>query len=174
MFVFKIKDRSTAIDIVVTRALLALSALIVLIYRTADNYSINITIAILLFVTSLFIKISLLRFGVHKLLLVGMASVLLFVATHSLAFAMVLFLYSAGVKFLYKQPVVQVSVAGVKVIKMIGSNSYVWGNFTNIVLKDSLLTIDFKNNQLLQLTVEENNTADEKQFNQFCAVHLMQ
>jgi hypothetical protein len=172
MFAFKIKDNSTAIDIVVTRALLALCAIVVLIYRTESNFAVNILVAVSLFITSLFIKMLLLRFRIDKIFLAGIAAFLVFVATHSVAFAVVLLLHAVSLKFLYKQPVVKVDEDGVALIKMIGSNNYDWESFTNIVLKDNLLTIDFKNNKLLQLTIEENTAANEKQFNHYCTVQL--
>ena len=112
MFVFKIKDSSTAIDIVVTRALLALAGIVVLLYRTGNYFSVNIIIAAILFVSSFFIKILLLWLKLDKLMLVCIAAVLLFVATHSVGFALVLVLYAAAIKFLYKQPVVLVSKEG--------------------------------------------------------------
>lgn len=175
MFVFKIKDNSTAIDIVVTRALLALAGIVVLLYRTGDYFSVNIIIATILFVSSFFIKILLLRLRLDKLLLVCIAAVLLFVATHSVGFALVLVLYAAAIKFLYKQPVVKISQEGLELKKMIGSNHYEWSSFANVILKDNLLTLDFKNNKLLQLDIAENEQViNEETFNSFSRECLRQ
>ncbi len=169
MFVFKIKDNSTAIDIVVTRALLALAAIVALVYRTGDNFWINFIIAMLLFISSAGMKILLLRFRVDKLLITGIAAVLLFFATHSVGFAIVLVGYAAIVKVLYQQPAVQVSKEGLQLKKMIVSNHYEWSSFANVVLKDRLLTLDFTNNKLLQLDIDESSgLADEAAFNNFC------
>lgn len=44
-----------------------------------------------------------------------------------------------------------------------------WNEINNIILKDGLLTIDFKNNKLIQQTIDESKTSvDEKEFNDFC------
>ncbi|HUM98287.1 MAG TPA: hypothetical protein PK275_10545 [Chitinophagaceae bacterium] len=44
-----------------------------------------------------------------------------------------------------------------------------WHELNNIVLKDGLLSLDFKNNKIIQQLLEENETAiDENEFNQFC------
>jgi len=44
-----------------------------------------------------------------------------------------------------------------------------WSELANIILKDGYLTIDFKNNKLIQQLVDESNTTiDEKEFNEFC------
>lgn len=46
---------------------------------------------------------------------------------------------------------------------------YLWSDVNNVVLKDGLLTIDFKNNKLIQKPVSEDVTiADEQDFNEFC------
>ena len=115
------------------------------------------------------------RLGLDKLLLVCIAAVLLFVATHSVGFALVLVLYAAAIKFLYKQPVVQISKEGLELKKMIGSNHYEWSSFVNVILKDNLLTLDFKNNKLLQLDIAENEQViNEETFNSFSRECLRQ
>ena len=51
---------------------------------------------------------------------------------------------------------------------------YEWSDFNNIVLKDGLLTMDFKNNKLLQKEVQddEEDDADEDEFNEYCRKQL--
>jgi hypothetical protein len=52
---------------------------------------------------------------------------------------------------------------------------YDWSAFNNVVLKDGLLTLDFKNNRLLQKEVaddDEEDDADEEEFNAFCRSRL--
>lgn len=44
---------------------------------------------------------------------------------------------------------------------------YEWSAFSNVVLKDGLLTLDFKNNKVLQREVVVRDT-DETEFNSFC------
>ena len=49
-----------------------------------------------------------------------------------------------------------------------------WAAIANVVLKDNLLTIDFKNNQLIQVELaNENMAVDEQQFNQFCKLQVL-
>ncbi len=48
-----------------------------------------------------------------------------------------------------------------------------WENLNNCLLKDGLLTIDFKNNKIIQQhTDEKANPVDEKEFNDFCSQQL--
>ncbi len=43
-----------------------------------------------------------------------------------------------------------------------------WQELNSVILKDGLLTIDFKNNKLIQQVIDENNNTDEAAFNAFC------
>lgn len=46
-----------------------------------------------------------------------------------------------------------------------------WNSLNNVILKDGMLTIDFKNNKIIQQLIEEKNI-DETAFNQFCLYQL--
>ena len=48
-----------------------------------------------------------------------------------------------------------------------------WTDLNNVVLKDGILTIDFKNNKLIQQHIDANKPSpDEKDFNEFCMEQL--
>lgn len=50
-----------------------------------------------------------------------------------------------------------------------------WNMFNNVVLKDGLLTLDFKDNRLVQREVaddEDEDDADEEEFNAYCRSRL--
>lgn len=48
-----------------------------------------------------------------------------------------------------------------------------WIDLYNLVMKDGLLTIDFKNNKIIQQMTDTHKTnVDEKEFNEFCKVNL--
>ncbi len=49
-----------------------------------------------------------------------------------------------------------------------------WAELNTILLKDGLLTIDFKNNRILQHLIDEKaNTVNEQEFNEFCNQQLL-
>jgi hypothetical protein len=49
-----------------------------------------------------------------------------------------------------------------------------WSDLNNLILKDQLLTIDFKNNKIIQQLIDENKTRiNEKEFNDFCIQQLI-
>lgn len=60
------------------------------------------------------------------------------------------------------------------VINSFPKKRYRWTHFTNIILKDGLLTMDFANNRIFQKEVldDEEDDAEEEEFNQFCARQL--
>lgn len=48
-----------------------------------------------------------------------------------------------------------------------------WSELNNIIVKDGLLTIDLKNNKLIQQNIDEIKTSiNEKEFNDFCSQQL--
>jgi hypothetical protein len=48
-----------------------------------------------------------------------------------------------------------------------------WNELQNVVIKDELLTIDFKNNKIIQQEIEGDDDFNEKKFNDFCRVQLI-
>jgi hypothetical protein len=48
-----------------------------------------------------------------------------------------------------------------------------WQELSNLIIKDGLLTIDFKNNKIIQQQIADSSlTIDEKEFNDFCHQQL--
>jgi hypothetical protein len=47
-----------------------------------------------------------------------------------------------------------------------------WNELNNVIMKDGILTIDFKNNKIIQAETEA-NTVNEKEFNEFCKKRLI-
>lgn len=47
-----------------------------------------------------------------------------------------------------------------------------WTALNNVILKDGLLTIDLKNNKIIQQLIDENNPVDENEFNNYCRDRL--
>lgn len=55
------------------------------------------------------------------------------------------------------------------VINTFFRKKYTWPEFSNVILKDNLLTLDFKNNKVLQREIEPHiSNVNEAEFNQFC------
>lgn len=60
------------------------------------------------------------------------------------------------------------------IVNSLFKKRYHWNQFSNIVLKDGLLTLDFTNNRILQREVEDDDEseADEEEFNEYCKRQL--
>jgi len=61
------------------------------------------------------------------------------------------------------------------VINTLFKQQFDWNAFNNVILKDGLLTLDFKNNRLIQREVaddDEDDDADEEEFNAYCRARL--
>ncbi len=50
--------------------------------------------------------------------------------------------------------------------------NYSWQMLTNVILRDTILTLDFKNNKLLQAEIENDTDIDENVFNRFAQQHI--
>jgi hypothetical protein len=60
-----------------------------------------------------------------------------------------------------------------KVVKMnFPKKTFHWNAFSNVILKENMLTLDFKNNELLQAELEPLQTIDVEEFNSFVASKL--
>jgi len=61
------------------------------------------------------------------------------------------------------------------VINTLFKQRFDWSAFNNVVLKDGLLTLDFKSNRLIQKEIaedDEDDDADEEEFNLYCRSRL--
>ena len=52
------------------------------------------------------------------------------------------------------------------------NRTFNWSDLNNLILKDNLLTIDFKNDKVIQQYLPENNQIKEQDFNDFCKACL--
>ena len=70
-----------------------------------------------------------------------------------------------------KDFIVKVAKSGVE-FSGLPNRQFNWSDLNNLILKDNLLTIDFKNDKVLQLYLPENNQIKEQDFNDFCKACL--
>ncbi len=170
MYTFTIKDSTTDINVIVTRSLLALAGLASLFYRSTQYYYIPIAAALALLIAAVFIKKLLQLLKGNSIMLLGIAAFILFIATFSITFTTVLVAVGLLVKKIAVIPTVAINTKGVMITKMLSNFEHEWSEFNNIILKDNILTLDFRNNKLLQLSINGNeSTVDEYTFNTFCS-----
>ncbi len=62
---------------------------------------------------------------------------------------------------------------GVHLTRVFKTVIFPWAAMENVILKDNLLTIDFKTNKIIQVEiVEGSKMVDETEFNQFCNMQM--
>ena len=172
-YTFHIQSEGPQIDVLITRALLGLSAIACILFGNQPYRIIDYLITIILFVAAILVKKLIQQLKLGRVVIIGVAAVLLFMSTGSFIFAAILLLFGFVVKFVYPKNLVEVADSGILFNKVLGNSHAAWTEINNLILKDNLLTIDFKNNRLLQLTTDPGeNEIDEASFNRFCSYHL--
>ena len=175
MYHFNIKDDSPNIDLVLTRCLLALAGIVSLLYHGNHPYGYNIVAATIILLIAATVDMLTNRFKLKSPVLLAIGAVVSFMALRSFTFSILVFLAGFLTKKIYTEPAVTISSEGIQLKKMSGSPVHAWSEFNNIILKDNLLTLDFKNNYLLQLAISPvENQVDEKLFNAFCTNRINQ
>lgn len=86
----------------------------------------------------------------------------------------ILFLFLILLSISIRELIVTISEENI-ILPSFPPKKIIWGVLNNLILKDDLLTIDFKNNKFIQQPVDETKTAiNEQEFNDFCKEQLNQ
>ena len=173
MYTIQIREPRTNLAAMLIRALLALAALTSLVITSNSNYWINVFAAIFLLLSALFTDLLLDKWGVKKIILLLVASIVLLVATNSFIISLSLALFGMLSSYFNPSHRIHINQQLIELQNGIFGKSYYWTEFSNVILKDELLTLDFKNNRLIQLVVDVNCTpVNEIEFNEFCRILL--
>ena len=170
MYTLQIKENRPQLEITLFRALLALAALASLVLKTNSNYLINVVAALLLFLLAVSIDFFLVKKGIKKYLLLLVVSAIILLSTHSPIYALIFFSVGLLASNFNQSSQVDISSELIQVKKGIFSKTYLWKEFSNVVLKDELITLDFTNNRLIQLMIDSRKAQiNETAFNDFCS-----
>jgi hypothetical protein len=161
-----IKNNKTDIEIALTRAMLAIGAVAAYVYKPASNEWPGYACSGLLLLMAVFTKRIIKKINYGKWIMLAIAAVSLYLATGNIVFPVMLFAYGAILKFLVIDPVITISEKEVMVKRNYVTNNYPWPDFNNVILKDGLLSLDFKSNKIKYFNITEE--VDEKEFNLFC------
>ena len=173
MFTFVLKENKTGLEILMTRILLAIAGIVVLFYANEINYTIKITAAVTLLLGSYFVQVIATKLKITRFAVLLTATGVLWIGTHSFIFAGILFCYAVLLTFLQKKPEVIIDKDNIVLKKLFKNDAFEWTDFNNIILKDGLLTLDFTDNKLLQLMIDDHKTTVHGDlFNSFCKERL--
>ncbi|PWT73962.1 MAG: hypothetical protein C5B59_12100 [Bacteroidetes bacterium] len=86
----------------------------------------------------------------------------------------ILFFLLAFLEYQAKYPLEIGFSRDIVVINTLFKKKFAWSDFNNVMLKDGLLTLDFRDNRLFQKEAleDEEDDADEDEFNTFCSERL--
>lgn len=170
MYTLRIKDDEHTLDVSTFSSLFLLASFGA--YPFNQKSILVWVIAVILFAAALFTRTLLLKYKLNKLLLSVVMAVLLFIAMRNIVLPFLILLIGFVLHYSYVKPTVELKQDAVTVKKTFSNKKYTWQDFSNIVLKDNLLTLDFKNNKVVQLEIEENGV-EEENFNAFCREKLV-
>jgi hypothetical protein len=94
----------------------------------------------------------------------------------NLQWVCMVFFFLAFLEYQAKYPLEIGFSKDVVVMNTLIRKRFSWDDFTNIMLRDGLLTMDFKNNRILQKQTvddQEDYDADEEEFNDYCRGKLI-
>lgn len=171
MYSFRIKADASDIDIPAVRSLLVFAAFIIAISRNNHIYAVNILVCIVLIMAAFIAELLLVKYRIHTLLLIGVAALLLAVCTLNVIFPLIMMAIAFTLRYLYVAPIVEMDEKGIRIKKTFSNKEYDWALFNQVIIKDGLLSLDFKNNKVLQ--VELTGTVDEEHFNTFCSQKIV-
>lgn len=134
-----------------------------------ERGGIGISVTAILFIAAMFSRTLLVRFQIPAWLVQLAAAVFLALATRSILFPAVIAVFAFVLEWSYVQPRVSISGEQLILVRSYNTRKYRWDELNNVVLKDGLLTLDFTNNKVLQLTIQNNSGVNDAAFNDFCA-----
>ncbi len=171
MFSFRLKNTNISIEIYVTRSLFVIAAIAAYVY-TGNEY-IRYGSVILLLAVAVFTKTILKKYKVNQLVVLGAGAVVTLLTSGSVVFALILIIYGVFLKMMSKETKLDINTETITVQYALYNRIYKWADMGNVVLKDGILTLDFKSNKIFQSELKENETpVDEQKFNQFCTEQL--
>lgn len=86
----------------------------------------------------------------------------------------VLILFMIYLRRIEHGELIVVSESNVILPGLTGHRIVEWDQLTNVIKRDDLLTLDFKNNKLMQVQIINSNDVPENEFNQFCRQKLQE
>jgi hypothetical protein len=97
------------------------------------------------------------------------------IAMPYLQWVCIIFFFLAFLEYQAKHPLEVGFTKDEVVINTLIKRKFSWDDFNNIILKEGLLTLDFKNNKIFQKEIldDDEPDADEDEFNDYCKERLM-
>lgn len=170
VYTFVLQKDKTNIELAISQGLLVIAAIAVFSYRLTGGLQIlSYLLAAVFLGAAFFAKYILQRTKINKLLLLAIAAAAVFFATWQVFYPIILIVYGFAYKYIIKAEIT-VNEAGVTQKSFLNNRLFEWGDFNAVMLKDGVLVLDYKNNKVKYLAVNE--SFNEVDFNAFCQTNL--
>lgn len=170
MYTFVIKNDKTVIEIALLRAILAITAVACFVYANEKYLFISYLGSLIFIGASLFVKKIIEKLKLNKFIFLLISVISLIIISGQTALPAILLLYGGLLKILNKGIEFIINETGIASKSIFVNTKYLWNEFNNVVIKDGLLTFDFKNNTVKYIALEE--VVDEIKFNEYCRKQL--
>lgn len=173
MYTFQAHTDTRSTDVYVLRTLLLAAAGWVLLYGASSSTWFRYPAASTLLVLAWFCRFLQMRPSITYSRLVILGALLLLLSIRNPVHAILFAAFASLPRFFYGNGKIGVDEKGVSLPHYGRTKRHAWSELQHLVLKDGLLSIDFRNNRLVQLLIEtDQTTVDEKNFNEFCRQQL--
>ncbi|MEO7307279.1 MAG: hypothetical protein ABIW15_07485 [Ferruginibacter sp.] len=150
VFVLNTHDHKVRLSIYILLGFYALLSIVYFLYRTHRKALETFSLILALLYANFWFQ--------H----VGIIAVLIFAAV-----------YAAVTLVKGKSTTVLFSDAEIQLTRVFKTVVFPWSEMDNVILKDNLLTIDFKTNKIIQVEIVESaRVVDEAEFNRFCTEQI--
>lgn len=169
MYTLQAHTDTRSADVYVLRTLLLAAAIWEVAYGVSSASWFRYTALGVLLLLAWFCRFLQVHPSITYLRIVVLGACLLLLSTRNPLHALLFVLFAFLPRLFYGNGKILLDETGVSVPHYGRPRRYSWSELQHVVLKDGLLSIDFRNNRLIQLLIETEKTpVDEKTFNEFC------
>ncbi len=169
MYTLQAHTDTRSTDVYVLRTLLLAAAVWIVAYGVSSASWFRYPAFGVLLLLAWFCRFLQVHPSMTYLRIVILGASLLLLSTRNPLHAMLFVLFAFLPRLFYGNGKILFDETGVSVPHYGRTRHYSWSELQHVVLKDGLLSIDFRNNRLIQLLIETDKTpVDEQSFNEFC------
>lgn len=166
MYKFVFERERIDTELILIQAILVIAAVAAFVYRYNNYEALGYISSALLLITAFFVRLITIDKRVNKWLVLAVGALLLFAATFRVLFPLIMFFYGALIQLIIKAPELYVDESGITLKTLFGPKKTPWEDFNSVLIKDGLLVLDYRDNRVKYLPV--NQDVNEEEFNAYC------
>ena len=155
LFTFYILNQRMELQVIFLRSLLFLMSFGCIFFDPYQSKRVVFVSMFILLLLAIFSKAIVLKFKSKLNYIIILVSLFLLIINQSIVFSLLFLFFFYLSTFFYKNTSLLIAENGVQIPGPIRSNLVAWSLLENVVFKDGLLTVDYKDNRIFQLMVKE-------------------